>query len=147
MKDLLGIDVDVTAFLPPDTISHGFDNVADAQRLLADVDGGLPARGQPDQPARGRRSQRLADRRSTYKIRRTASQMRHVEGAPMGTRGGMSVVHVFPADGDYVFKLMLHYEPLGGLFGRSTLSVWTSRKQIEVSVNGERVALIDSTRA
>src|SRR5438445_7328366 len=31
VKDLLGIDVDVTAFLPPDTISRGFDNVADVQ--------------------------------------------------------------------------------------------------------------------
>ena len=31
MNDLLDIDVDVTAFLPPDTISNGFDNVADAQ--------------------------------------------------------------------------------------------------------------------
>ena len=30
-KDLLDVDVDVTALLPPDTISHGFDNVADAQ--------------------------------------------------------------------------------------------------------------------
>ena len=31
VRELLGIDVDVAAFLPPDTISHGFDNVADAQ--------------------------------------------------------------------------------------------------------------------
>ena len=37
----------------------------------------------------------------------------HVDGAPIGTRGGLSVVHVFPADGDYVFKVELHYEPLG----------------------------------
>ena len=33
VRDLLGIDVDVNAFLPPDTISNGFDNVADAQTL------------------------------------------------------------------------------------------------------------------
>ena len=32
------------------------------------------------------------------------SQMRHVEGAPIGTRGGVSVTHIFPADGEYVFK-------------------------------------------
>src|SRR6184192_113444 len=29
VRDLLGIDVDVTAYLPPDTVSSGFDNVAD----------------------------------------------------------------------------------------------------------------------
>ena len=33
VRDLLGIDVDVNAFLPPDTISNGFDNVADSQTL------------------------------------------------------------------------------------------------------------------
>ena len=38
----------------------------------------------------------------TYKIGRTGSQMRQVDGAPVGTRGGISVVHVFPADGEYV---------------------------------------------
>jgi hypothetical protein len=31
IKDLLGLEVDVAAFLPPDTLSHGFDNVADAR--------------------------------------------------------------------------------------------------------------------
>ena len=31
VRDLLDLDVDVTAFLPPDTMSHGFDNIADAQ--------------------------------------------------------------------------------------------------------------------
>ena len=41
--------------------------------------------------------------------------MAHVDGAPIGTRGGVSEVHVFPADGEYVFKAALHYEPLGGL--------------------------------
>jgi hypothetical protein len=54
---------------------------------------------------------------TTWKVPRTASQMRHVEGAPLGTRGGMSVLHTFPADGDYLFKIMLHMGPTGDLFG------------------------------
>src|SRR6266508_3664269 len=33
VHDLLGISVDVNAFLPPDTISGGFDNVADVQNF------------------------------------------------------------------------------------------------------------------
>ena len=53
---LLALDVDVNAFLPPDTISAGFDNVADAQSVLGDADGRLPARREPHQLARGRRS-------------------------------------------------------------------------------------------
>ena len=41
----------------------------------------------------------------TYKLPRAASQMRHVEGAPMGTRGGIVTLHNFPADGLYQFRL------------------------------------------
>ena len=64
----------------------------------------------------------------TFKIPRARSQMAHVEGAPIGTRGGVSTVHVFPADGDYVFKAALHYEPLGGLVGRATMSMFESER-------------------
>ena len=78
----------------------------------------------------------------TYKIGRTASQMRQVEGAPIGTRGGISVVHTFPADGDYTFKMNLHNEPLGGLAGRTSMTVLELKEVIEVSINGERVALL-----
>ena len=31
IRDLIGLDIDVTTFLPPDTVSGGFDNVADVQ--------------------------------------------------------------------------------------------------------------------
>ncbi len=64
--------------------------------------------------------------------------MRHVEGAPLGTRGGLSVLHVFPADGEYQFKIMLHMGPTGDLFGGPYRG-----EQIEVSIDGERVALMD----
>src|SRR5262249_12664719 len=58
-------------------------------------------------------------------------------------RGGLSVVHVFPADGDYVIKTSMHYEPLGGLFGRYSMLTMKINEELEVSVNGERVALIE----
>ena len=45
--------------------------------------------------------QRRRRPRPPTRCRAPASQMRHVEGAPFGTRGGISVVHIFPADGDY----------------------------------------------
>ena len=56
----------------------------------------------------------------------------------MGTRGGISVVHIFPADGDYVVQDRLHNEPLGGSYGRTSMTA-LDLKEIEVSVNGERV--------
>jgi mono/diheme cytochrome c family protein len=142
VKDLLGIDVDVTAFLPPDTISKGFDNVADVQSFSPTLmESYLRAASQISRLAVGDRSASATS--ATYKIGRTGSQMRHVDGAPMGTRGGISVVHTFPADGDYVIKVSMHNEPLGGIYGRTTMATMNIPEQVEVSVNGERAALLD----
>ncbi|HJZ73945.1 MAG TPA: DUF1592 domain-containing protein [Vicinamibacterales bacterium] len=142
VKDLLGLDVDVTAYLPPDTISKGFDNVADVQSFSPTLmESHLRAASQISRLAVGDRSASATS--VTYKIGRTGSQMRHVEGAPMGTRGGISVVHTFPADGDYVVKVSMHNEPLGGIYGRTTMATLNIPEQVEVSVNGERAALLD----
>ena len=142
VRDLLSIDVDVNTFLPPDTISNGFDNVADAQTLSPTLmEGYLRAASQISRLAVGDRSATATS--VTYKIARAKSQMAHVEGAPIGTRGGLSEVHVFPADGDYVFKAALHYEPLGGLVGRATMSALALKELIEVSIDGERVAVLE----
>jgi mono/diheme cytochrome c family protein len=101
VRDLVGVDIDVTAFLPPDTISRGFDNVADVQNFSPTLmESYLRAASQISRLAVGDRT--ASPTSVTYKIGRTASQMRQVEGAPMGTRGGISVVHTFPADGEYV---------------------------------------------
>jgi mono/diheme cytochrome c family protein len=142
IRDLLALELDVTAYLPPDTISAGFDNVADVQSFSPTLmEGYLRAASQISRLAVGDRN--ASPTSVTFKLGRTASQMRHVDGAPMGTRGGISVVHTFPADGEYVFKMQMHYEPLGGLYGRTTMSVFDIKEQIEVSINGERAALLD----
>jgi len=137
VRDMLGIDVDITAFLPADTISDGFDNVADSQVIsTALMEGYLRAASQISRLAIGDRQASAST--TTVKVPRTASQMRHVEGAPLGTRGGVSFVHVFPADGEYVFKILLHSGPTGDLFGGPYAG-----EQIDLSINGERVGLID----
>jgi len=141
VKELLGIEVDIAAFLPPDTLSAGFDNVADVQGLSPTVlEGYLRAASQISRLAVGDREATASA--ATYKVGRTMSQMRHIDGAPMGTRGGISVMHIFPADGEYVIGVNLHNEPLGGLYGRSTLSVMDIDEEIDVAIDGERVALI-----
>ena len=137
VRDLLSVDVDVNAYLPADTISDGFDNIADSQTISSTLmEGYLRAASQISRLAVGDRN--ASPSSTTWKVPRTASQMRHVEGAPLGTRGGLSTRHVFPADGDYVFKIMLHMGPTGDLFGGPYRG-----EQIEVSINGERVALMD----
>ena len=132
----------MSPYLPPDTISHGFDNVADAQTFSPTLmDGYLRAASQISRLAVGDRNASATS--TTYKIPRAASQMRRVDGAPMGTRGGHSVVHVFPADGHYRLKASLHYEPLGGLAGRNSMTAYDLKEQVEFSVNGERVAIFE----
>jgi hypothetical protein len=137
VEDLLAIDVDVSAFLPPDTVSHGFDNVADVQTMSATLmEGYLRAASKISRLAVG--DPAIGATEATYKVPRNASQMERVEGAPFGTRGGISLVHLFPADGEYVFKMQLHGSPTGQLYGAAEKG-----EQIEVSLNGVRVALLD----
>jgi mono/diheme cytochrome c family protein len=137
IKDMLDLDIDVEAFLPPDTISHGFDNVADAQAFSpALMEGYMRAARKISLLAMGDRAASAAS--ATYKVPRTASQLQHVDGAPMGTHGGISVVHNFPADGLYSFRVMLHSTPTGQLFGSTAKD-----EKIEISVNGERKLLLD----
>jgi hypothetical protein len=141
VQDLLDVNVDVSAFLPPDTISAGFDNVADVQSFSPTLmEGYLRAASEISRLAIGDRN--ASPTSVTYKLGRTRSQMSHVDGAPMGTRGGISVIHTFPADGDYTFKITMHNEPLGGLYGRTSMSTLGLKEQIEVSINGERAALL-----
>jgi mono/diheme cytochrome c family protein len=137
IEGLLGINVDVSALLPPDTISHGFDNIADVQAFSPTVlEGYLRAAAKISRDALG--DPTAAPSGVIYKVPRTAAQLRHVSGAPVGTRGGTSVVHIFPADGEYTFRVMFHSIPTGQLYGSTTRG-----EQIEISVNGERVALLD----
>src|SRR5581483_2143349 len=102
VHDLLDLDVDVNAFLPPDTISAGFDNIADAQQFSPTLlEGYLRAAAKISNLAIGDRTAMPTE--ATYKVPRTESQTGHVEGTPWGTRGGIAVDHTFPADGDYSF--------------------------------------------
>jgi mono/diheme cytochrome c family protein len=135
---LLDVDVDVYAFLPPDTISFGFDNMSEVQGMSPTLmEGYLRAASKISSVAVGDKT--ASPTEFTVKVPRTESQMRHVEGTPWGTRGGVSLTHTFPADGDYTFRVMLHSIPTGELYG----SVSSRNEQIEVAINGERVALID----
>jgi len=136
VTDLLSIDVDVNAFLPPDTMAHGFDNVAEAQMFSPTLmEGYLRAASKVSSLAIGDKN--ASPTEATYKLDRTASQTGHVPGAPFGTRGGLSVVHNFPADGEYTFRMMLHSIPTGQLFGSTVRG-----EQIEVSIDGARVSLL-----
>ena len=140
IKSLFGLDIDVSSYLPADTISASFDNIADVQMPSATVmQGYLRAAAHISRIAVG---DPAADATSTiYAVPRTQSQKDRVEGAPFGTRGGLVVTHNFPADGKYKFQLLLHGEPAGLLFGRTVRSI-----EMEVAIDGERAALVKVDR-
>ena len=131
VHDLLGLTVDPEDWLPPDRISDGFDNIAEAQTLTATLmDAYLAAASEIARRAIGDRDAATAS--ITYSNPASVSQheWERVEGAPFGTRGGVSVLHAFPADGEYVFSM-------------SFMSGWGERfHDIDISVDGERVALV-----
>ena len=138
--DLFNIQIDASAFLPTETISDNFDNIADTQILSATLlESYMRAAAQVSRDAVG--DVNAAPSTTVYKVPKTTAQVGHVAGTPLGTRGGISITHNFPADGDYIFELDLHPSPDGQLFG---LTSGTHR--IEVAVNGARVALLELDR-
>jgi len=137
IHDIFGLDVDVNAFLPADTISHNFDNIADVQGMSATLlEGYLRAASQVSKLAVG--DPAAAPNSTIYKVPRLEAQLRHVDGAPFGTRGGISVVHTFPADGEYTFRMMLASIPTGPLYGSGVRG-----ELVDVSINGQRAAVLE----
>ena len=135
IRDLLGMDVDVTPYLPSDTLSGAFDNIADAQTFTpTEMDGYMRAAARISREALG--DPNAISVTATYSMPTTASQNRDVEGAPFGTRGGIVIDHNFPANGDYVFNIELFGG--GAPFGQ-----YAEGEQLELAIDGVRVGLVD----
>jgi mono/diheme cytochrome c family protein len=134
VRDLLGLDVDVTALLPPDDAAYGFDNVADAL-------GSSPALLQAYLAAARRISAlavgdvSLGVNREIYTVRQDLSQDQHLASLPLGTLGGMRATHTFPLDGDYEFQVRLFRTNLSAMRGLQ------DPHQVELTLDGERILL------
>ena len=136
IRDLLGFQFDVNSLLPPDDQSYGFDNIAESLTISPTLmESYIRAGDAIARMAVGDRG--TSPRVETYRVPQTVTQKEHVDGTPLGTRGGIAVRHFFPADGEYTFG-MAFYHYNGKIFGSLQDS-----EQIEVSVDGERVALLD----
>lgn len=141
IHDLLGIGIDASAYLPNETVSAGFDNIADVQNLSATLlEAYLTAASEVSRLALGDANATPSE--ATYEVSRYAEQREHVPGTPFGTRGGISVVHNFVADGEYYFRLAFQHESTGNFFGQTA----PFDEEIEVSVDGVRVALVPLDR-
>lgn len=99
IADLIALDVDPRDLLPVDGTEGGFDNVAKALQVSPTfIDQYMSAAQTLSARAVGQRAPRPGS--VTYNIP-LAGQDFHVEGLPLGTRGGAVIEHYFPSDGEY----------------------------------------------
>ena len=134
VRDLLALDVDVASLLPPDDASYGFDNIADAlgvSPLL--LERYLGAARRISRLAVG--SDAIRPRIATYLVPTVLTQNDHLDGLPLGTRGGLVVRHQFPLDGEYVFRVRLLRTVIDTIRGLG------EPHQLEIGLDGERVRL------
>jgi len=128
IRDLLDLETDVTTLLPPDDSARGFDNVAGSLTISPTL---LEA-----YTTAATRVARMAvgfwktPTEATYLAPGDTSQNHHIEGLPLGTRGGMLVRHEFPADGEY--KLSIQNFGIGSFI---------PGEQLEITIDGERAHL------
>ncbi len=135
IHDLLGLDIDSAALLPPDDESNGFDNIADVLRMSPSLmERYLSASWNISREAVG--DMNIASATTTYRVRPDLSQDQHIEGLPLGTRGGIAVKHYFPLDAEYIIKVRLW---------RNTFDLMRGMEdphQIEISIDGQRAVLV-----
>ena len=131
VHDLLGLTIDPSQWLPEDRISASFDNIADAQEMSATLMiAYLAAASDIARMAIGNEQAPPVARTYSNPPGRSQHEWERVEGAPYGTRGGISALHTFPADGEYNFSMRF-------------MSGWGERyHDIDISIDRERVALV-----
>ena len=108
VRDLIGLDVDVEALLPPDDAdAEGFDNNAEVLSVSTTLmERYLTAARRISQRALG--DPTAAPRTHTYSVPQLESQDdRTSDDLPFGSRGGLAVRHYFPLDGEYLFNIGL----------------------------------------
>ena len=144
VRDLLAVEIDPRAFLPADdTDQHGFDNngevlsispalleryLSAARRIARLAVGHAPAAASID----------------TYSVpARLEQDDRTSEKLPFGSRGGASITHAFPVDGEYTFTLKLQktlYNAVRGLADPHQLELRIDRQRVKTfTIGGERV--------
>lgn len=133
VRDLLGVEVDATLLLPNDEPSHGFDNVTVGNLSPTLLDRYVSAAEKIARLAVG--TPRKAPGGDTFRVPPDVTQEQHIEGLPIGTRGGALFPYEFPQDGTYEFQIRLardRNEQVEGL---------RKPHDVEVLIDRERVGL------
>ena len=131
IKEIFDLEIDPAELLPRDDVSHGFDNNASVlkispsfleQYVLAAREVSTQVMGKPGALPTAR----------DYRGAPNASQNMHIDGLPLGTRGGMLIEHFFPADGEYEFTI-------AGLVGAGYVWGVMEEHTLIITINDEKV--------
>jgi len=134
VRDLLDLEVDPADLLPADDSSAGFDNIAEAltvspvlleRYLSAAWKISAVAVGDPN----------ITPTTQTFRVRSDASQDQHIEGLPVGTRGGILIKYNFPLDAEYRFKVRFWANTVNTVRGLEFPT------RVEITLDGARVKL------
>jgi mono/diheme cytochrome c family protein len=134
IRDLLALDVDVTSLLPADESSHGFDNITVTDLAPTLLNRYVSAAQKISRIAIGRAPRTPAG--DTYRIRPDITQDTHLEGLPIGTRGGTSIAYNFPQNGEYEIQVRLMRDRNEGVESLN------GSYELEVSLDRERAELL-----
>lgn len=132
VRDLLGLEIDPAEFLPADDEAYGFDNIADVLRISPSLmDQYLTTSSKLAAMAVGDPETQIVN--SVYRAPPDLGQYGHIEGLPLGTRGGLKFDHYFPLDAEYDFAVFLTRNIVGYMTGLE----WPH--ELEISIDGQQV--------
>ena len=132
VRDLLSLDIDVSAMLPADDVSYGFDNIAGVQRMSPTLMERYLAAAQKIGSVAVGASPRAAST-ETFLVPPELQQNDRLEELPFGTRGGTVVRYTFPRDGVYSIRVQLT-RYAGASFDE--VPVFDQPQRLELSVDG-----------
>jgi hypothetical protein len=133
IRDLLALDVDVTSLLPADEASYGFDNVTVGDLSPTLLDRYISTAEKISRVAVGRPS--VSPDGDTIRIPADLTQEDHIDGLPIGTRGGALIKYTFPMDGEYEIQIRLtrdRNEHVEGLNAAADLELLLDRERVKV---------------
>jgi hypothetical protein len=105
IRDLLALKIDVDSLLPADEVSRGFDNITVNELSPTLLSRYVTAAQKISRLAIGAPSKSPGGQ--TYRVPPDVTQDVHLEGLPLGTRGGMLIQHTFPQNGEYEITVRL----------------------------------------
>ena len=135
IRDLLALDLDLASLLPRDESSSGFDNITVGDLSPALLESYVAAADRISRLAVGRPLASVEVH--TYKTEPEGTQEWHLDGLPVGTRGGMLFRHNFPVDAEYDIVIRLSRDRDEQVEGLRV------PHEVELLIDGERVRVFE----